>query len=265
MATVEFTQELRVEYQALFNTCRIRDDKLQKIDEILADIERNRSRYRAVAQLVGIPWYLIAVIHNMESALDFTKHLHNGDPLTARTVQVPKGRPPTGSPPFTWETSAVDALKYQRFDQWRDWTLPGLLYKLEEYNGWGYRLYHPHVFSPYLWSFSYHYRSGKYTADGRWSESAISQQAGAAVLLRRMAERSSFIQSDPDAISILSATPLIRYSRSEKSIYVERLQAFLNVFPGVELRVDGYAGDRTSDAWHLVFGEYLPGDPRRSA
>lgn len=260
---IQLTQELRIEYQALFNTCRIRDDKLQKIDAILTDIERNRDRYRAVGQPLGIPWYFIAVIHNMESSLNFSKHLHNGDPLTARTVRQPAGRPPSGTPPFTWEVSATDALKYQKLHQWHDWSLSGLLYKLEEYNGWGYRLYHPHVLSPYLWSFSYHYRSGKYTADGRWSESAISQQAGTVVLLRRMTERQSFVQSDPDAASILKTAPLLRHSRSEKSVYAERLQIFLNSFPGIELRVDGYPGDRTSEAWKSVVNEYLPGDPRR--
>jgi len=38
----------------------------------------------------------------------FKLHLHNGDPLTARTVNVPKGRPKTGQPPFAWGISAKD-------------------------------------------------------------------------------------------------------------------------------------------------------------
>ncbi len=44
------------------------------------------------------------------------------------------------------------------------------------------------MLSPYLWSFSTHYQCGKYVADGRWSETAVSKQCGAAVLLRRLAE-----------------------------------------------------------------------------
>jgi lysozyme family protein len=85
----------------------------------------------------------------MAASLNFNRHLHNGDPLTARTVQVPAGRPKTGEPPFTWEESATDALMLEKLDQWEDWSVPGTLYKLEQYNGWGYRLAHPDVKSPY--------------------------------------------------------------------------------------------------------------------
>ena len=39
-----------------------------------------------------MPWYVIAVIHNMECGLDFTEHLHNGDPLARRTINDPPKR-----------------------------------------------------------------------------------------------------------------------------------------------------------------------------
>jgi lysozyme family protein len=260
--TIRFTQELRIEYQLLFNTCIIREDKFQKVEEIISDIERNRGRYLAVGEPLGIPWYLIAVIHSMESSLTFSGHLHNGDPLIKRTVHVPKGRPKTGTPPFTWEESATDALKLQQIHKWSDWTAPGILYKLEEYNGWGYRLHHPHVLSPYLWSASNHYIRGKYTTDGRWSEAAISKQVGAAVILRRMVENESFIFSDPEAAALLGAEPPIQYSTDESSSYTKNLQMFLNTFPGIYVRVDGYPGKKTSDALKKVLGYYLHGDPR---
>lgn len=191
MPKVTFSAELRAEYGRLFDTCQVRNSKLAQVEDTIAAIMRNRGRYESVAQDAGggIPWLLIAVIHNLEASLNFTCHLHNGDPLTARTVQVPAGRPQVGAPPFTWEASAADALRYHNLDQWQDWSLPGILYKLEEYNGWGYRLYHPHVLSGYLWSCSNHYTSGKYIADGTWSDTAVSEQVGAAVVMRRMAER----------------------------------------------------------------------------
>ena len=69
-----------------------------------------KPRYDQVANATGVPWYVIGIIHEMEGGLNFTTHLHNGDPLTRRTVQVPAGRPPTGMPPFQWEESAIDAL-----------------------------------------------------------------------------------------------------------------------------------------------------------
>jgi hypothetical protein len=43
---------------------------------------------------------------------------------------------------------------------------------------------------------------------------------------------------------------------------VEELQTWLNSFPGVFVKIDGVPGKRTSEAWRLVTGAYLPGDPR---
>ncbi|MDN3520185.1 hypothetical protein [Halomonas ramblicola] len=106
---------------------------------------RERARYEAVTDRQGVPWAFVAVVHQMESSGDFSRHLYNGDPLTARTVQVPKGRPKRGSPPFTWEESAADAMALKRLSGSTDWSVAGMLYQLERYNGWGYRLHHPHV------------------------------------------------------------------------------------------------------------------------
>lgn len=155
------TNNLRIEYENLFNTCNIKQSKSSIVESIIKKILTNKNRYETVGKPLGIPWYFVGVIHNMESGLSFNGHLHNGDPLTARTKHVPKNRPVNGNPPFTWEESALDALQLQKLDKWNDWSVPGLLYKLEEYNGWGYRTKHPHVLSPYLWSFSNHYTKGK--------------------------------------------------------------------------------------------------------
>lgn len=179
---------LRTEYRQLFRTCTIRPERLATVRAMVNKIRANQARCAAVAQKTEVPWYLIAVLQAMEANLNFNRHLHNGDPLTARTVHVPKGRPPHGNPPFTWEESALDALQYEGFTAWHDWTLPGILYKLEGYNGWGYRKYHPDVLTPYLWSFSTHYTRGKYVSDGTWSATAVSQQCGAAVLLKEMVQ-----------------------------------------------------------------------------
>lgn len=136
-----------------------------------------------------IPWFFIACVHYLECSFSFNKHLHNGDPLTGYTVQVPSGRPKVGHPPpFTFEESAVDALRYMNFDKVRNWILPFVLRKLEAYNGFGYFKYKK-INSPYLWSFSGHYTKGKYVKDGKFDAEAVSQQMGAAVILKRMEER----------------------------------------------------------------------------
>ncbi len=176
------------EYIKLYDTMKIKKSKLNRVDKLVDKILSNKQRYKKVSNVLKCPWYLVAVIHNMESGQRFDRHLHNGDPLTARTKHYPPGRPKKGNPPFSWEESAIDALKLQRVHKVSKWDLPTLLYKIEEYNGWGYRKYH-HINSPYLWSWSNHYKSGKYVADGKWSNSAVSAQCGAVVLLKRMEQR----------------------------------------------------------------------------
>ena len=101
MARVVLTPALRGEYVQLFDSCRIRPDRGDDVESLVKQLLSNQPRYEKVAEALGIPWSFIAVIHNMESGQSFHKHLHNGDPLTARTVQQPPGRPKNGSPPFT--------------------------------------------------------------------------------------------------------------------------------------------------------------------
>lgn len=265
---IGLTAALREEYQRLFDQCVVDGGRRAEIQSVTAKICAGENRYRTVGTPLGIPWQLIGVIHSLEASLNFKCHLHNGDPLTARTVQVPKGRPKPGNPPFTWEESATDALQIEKLDTWDDWTVPGMLYKLEAYNGWGYRSNGKGVLSPYLWSGSNHYTHGKYVADGTWSSTAVSKQSGGAVVLRRMAETgvlrfdktNDLDESSPAALD--RVPPLVRFSATKKSPEAEQLQTMLNTFPGVFVRVDGVPGERTSDAFHTVTGHYLLGDPR---
>ena len=180
--------ELKDEYSNLWASMAIRRDKLAEIDSIVQRIVGHKETYRRVERLTRVPWFVIAIIHNLEAGGDFSRHLHNGDPLTDRTVHVPAGRPRFGNPPFTWEESAADALEYDGLTRVTDWRTEHLAYLFENFNGWGYRMYHPHVKSPYLWSYSNHYTSGKYVGDGQWSEKAVSRQCGAMVLLKRLQE-----------------------------------------------------------------------------
>lgn len=178
--------DLRGDYARLLSTMTIRPEKLAAADAVARKIVAARARYEAVSKATGVPWQIIGVIHAMEAGLSFKSHLHNGDPLTARTRQVPTGRPKAGSPPFAWEESAIDALRYDGLDKIMDWSPERECYELEGYNGWGYRKYHPEVLSPYLWSYSNHYSRGKYVGDGHWDPNAVSGQCGAIVLLKRV-------------------------------------------------------------------------------
>jgi len=159
-----------------------------EFDSIIFKIKKNRPRYEIVAITTAVPWEVIAVIHNMEASLNFTRHLHNGDKLTARTTHVPAGRPFKGNPPFTWEESAEDALTIQGLTKITDWGIPNTLLTLEKYNGGGYAK--RGINTPYLWAYTNHYGTppnvGKYTADGKFDPQAISSQIGAAAILKEL-------------------------------------------------------------------------------
>ena len=256
MPKVRFTEALRGEYQQLFDACQIRPARAPEAERLVVRLLANKARYAAVGEPLGIPWQVVGVIHNMECSQNLGQHLHNGDPLCARTTHVPAGRPARGEPPFTWEESATDALTMAGLAQWSDWSIPGMLYCLEGYNGWGYRLHHPEVKSPYLWSASNQYLSGKYVSDGTWSDTAVSAQCGAASLLRRMAEKGELAaQSAPKA-------PLFTYAPRKVTAGGSELQRFFNRFPGIFLKEDGKLGPKSSAACKQIFGWYLSGDPR---
>ncbi|PTY03086.1 hypothetical protein DB346_07485 [Verrucomicrobia bacterium LW23] len=175
-------------YQLLYDTMRITGPAAE-IDAVVRRARSGRPRYQAVAEQTGVPWHVIATLHALESDGSFAHHLHNGDPLTARTRRVPAGRPPEGKPPFTWEQSARDALTHDGLAGLSPaaWTIPATLRRLELFNGPGYL--RRNTASPYLWSMTSHYTRGKFVRDGVYDATAISRQVGAAVLLQRLQDK----------------------------------------------------------------------------
>lgn len=167
-------------------TAKVRTSKQSEVRWTARQMERSKARYEEISKATGVPWWAIASLHNMECSLSFSKHLHNGDSLTKRTWQVPAGRPKNGTPPFTFFQSAVDALIYDKMDMVQWTSLDASLDAFEGYNGWGYHKYHPTVPTPYLWSATTVYVSGKYVQDGKWSSSAISSQIGICAVLKEL-------------------------------------------------------------------------------
>jgi lysozyme family protein len=193
---------LKDEYLRLFNTCKIRSEEQGGIDRfyVLPLIE-GRRQYEDVGNTLGIPWWFIGIIHGLECSFNFRTHLHNGDPLTQRTVNHPPGHPRGGTPPFTWRQSALDALQLKKFDRETDWSLPSVLFRWEKFNGMGYRM--RGLASPYLWSFSNHYEKGKFVRDGVFDPEAVSRQCGAATLLKHLVEE-EIVQLKPRTREILA-------------------------------------------------------------
>jgi lysozyme family protein len=141
-----------------------------------------KARYRVVEAKTGVPWAFIAVIHERECSQDWMGSLAQGDPWNRVSVHVPAGRGPFKS----WEDAAVDALTncapYAARN--KDWSIGGTLTLLEEYNGLGYAS--RGVPSPYVWSGTDQYRSGKYIRDGVYDPDAVDSQLGCAGLLMAM-------------------------------------------------------------------------------
>lgn len=185
LSTAHNFAALKSEYRTLFETAEIRAEHADALDWQAKLIAGSRERYEKVGEEVKVPWYFIGAIHGLEASFNFRAHLHNGDfPLVRRTRQVPAGRPLVWLPPSDWASSAKDALKLLGFTGQTDWSLERTLYRLEAYNGFGYRK--RLTPTPYLWCFSNHYERGKFIADGKWNPTARSRQCGAAVVLKAL-------------------------------------------------------------------------------
>jgi lysozyme family protein len=180
--TSTWSELVKTELDLLYRTAVVTEPL--RFEPVAARARLGREKYLALgSRLGGIPWWFLACVHNMECGMNWERHWHNGDPLTARTVNVPAGRPKRGEPPFSWLASAEDALRMKKLDEVLDWSMPHALWLLEKYNGHGYRLYRG-IHSPYLWAGTNHYKAGKYTSDGKYDAAAVSKQAGCAGLIK---------------------------------------------------------------------------------
>lgn len=256
--------QLKAEYTSLYMTCSPKPGKLSQISNRARLMVANKSQYFGVANPLGIPWFAVALIHSLETDLNFKRHLYNGDPLSARTTRVPAGRPRQGEPPFEWAFSATHALLDEGWSAWKDWSVVGTLLKCESYNGSGYRNHG--INSPYLWSFSNHYSAGKYGADGVYDPGLVSAQIGVALLIQELismgAISTPIVASDSVLESIIQTVgPKVRFSKSY-SPSAEQLQEALAIKQNLALTADGVAGRATADAYFSATGQYLHGDPK---
>lgn len=179
------------------NTKRWRSAKLTRGPEfrpVTARLTTAKVRYQTISAKTGVPWFVIAVIHERESGQDFSRSLAQGDKWNQVSRHVPRGRGPFAS----FEDAAVDSLvncaPYAA--RWRDWSPGGALTLLEQYNGLGYA--NRGLPSPYVWSGTDQYQKGKYVADGVFDPNAVDQQLGCAGLLLAMNAFAEQPQLPPD-------------------------------------------------------------------
>lgn len=159
--------------------------------------------YQEVEKYTGVPWYIIAVIHERESSQNWNGNLAQGDPWNAASIHVPKGRGPFKS----WKAAAFDALvncsPYAAKNH--DWSPGGGLTLLEEYNGLGYAA--RGIPSPYVWSGTDQYTCGKYIRDGVFSSGTVDVQLGCAGLIMTMMKLDSTIKFGGISIPVPNPSP----------------------------------------------------------
>ncbi|MFT3765686.1 MAG: CHAP domain-containing protein [Minicystis sp.] len=271
--TAELTGELRAEYRDLFSSCKVKASEKALVEAKARKIasRAHREVYERIAAETRVPWHVVGVLHLLECDLHFDRHLHNGDPLSDRTRHAPRNRP-RGAPPFTFEQSAVDALITEGFAGWDDWSVAGTLYRFEAYNGFGYRLFHPEVRTPYLWASTNKYTKGRYGADGRFDPGLASRQVGVAAVLRAMQDL-GFARVEPpapqaiEAVSHAAAPPppypgrLIRRGDPDRGIVRLIQQRLVEVGCG-PLDVDGLFGTGTESALKLFQSRMVDRDGR---
>lgn len=177
---------------ARWNAALLKPELIATFDQVSRRLVVAKERYQVVEARTGVPWPVIAVIHERESSQSWKASLAQGDPWNQVSIHVPRGRGPFSS----WEAAAVDALAVcpPHAGDWDDWTIGGALTLLEQYNGLGYaRMGVP---SPYIWAGTDQYHQGKYIADGHFDPHAIDHQLGCAGLLARMTHLDPTIQQE---------------------------------------------------------------------
>lgn len=163
-----------------WKTAKISSD----FSEVAKRLVAYKSRYQIVEKRTGVPWFIIAVIHERETSQRWDRSIAQGDPWDKVSTHVPAGRGPFQN----WEDAAFDALVNcaPHAARWKDWTAGGALTLLEEYNGLGYA--NRGLPSPYIWSGTDQYIKGKYIADGVFDQNAVDNQLGCAGLIMAMRE-----------------------------------------------------------------------------
>jgi len=171
-------------YEERYKIAQLRADKEDVVKARANLIRMHKDRYMKVEAATGVPWYIIACIHNQESGRDvgiFQACLHNGERIIGtgkKTTLVPKDRGPF----YTWEEAAIDALNGRSMPP--NWSLGEALLWCERYNGRGYLK--RGIASPYIWAMTDQYTKGHYVADGKFDANAVSKNFGIVAILKAL-------------------------------------------------------------------------------
>jgi lysozyme family protein len=92
--------EIEPEYRRMFFAASLDPGRRTEVEQYADRVLDGKKRYEIAVEGTHVPWFMLGIIHGLEAGFMFDRHLHNGDPLTARTDHVPTGRPVAGNPPL---------------------------------------------------------------------------------------------------------------------------------------------------------------------
>jgi len=175
-----------------YHLCKINPGHEQELAAILKRILFYKQGYADKAAretMLRVPSWVFSICQELEAGGNYSKHMHNGDPLSGATKNVPANRPPgwmnLPKEERLWHRSAVDAAYHDGLEtvDWEDLELA--LDRFERFNGLGYRK-PGRTISPYLWSYTDQYVKGKFVADGKYDPDAVSKQPGVVAIMKTM-------------------------------------------------------------------------------
>lgn len=245
--------ELKSEYESWVANVRPLPGRVHEIDQVALRLTRqdNLAHYASVFAKIGVPQVVQATICEREDGNDFTKSPAQGDPWNRVSTHVPRGIGPFKS----WEESAIyswtvcDRLNVLSVPEW---TLPYFCFKMEGYNGTGYRAHG--LRTPYVVGGTNLQQPGKYTSDGSFDPNHMDAQLGALPVAMRMIELvPSLALGHAIAItapSIIPAVTPLPATMGGNLTGTKWVQASLNVAMHISppLMVDGSFGRKTRDA-----------------
>lgn len=177
-------------YLANWEKMVIRPSVIPAIDNVIREMldDYHWREYLEVEAATRVPAQVTAIINDRESGGHLDTYLGNGQKLNRVTTIVPKGRGPFHGPD-AFVKGAIDAYKLEKMLglSWYDGSgIPRLGYKVEGFNGFGYR--NRGLNSPYLYAGSQLYSRGKYVADGKFDPNYVDTQLGALVIFKRLVQ-----------------------------------------------------------------------------
>ena len=131
--------EYKNAYENNWADLEIRANRLQEARNQANRLLHGKPTYQQIESKTGVPWWFVGLCHYRKSNFNFDTYLGNGQSLARVTTIVPKGRGPfTG--PDAFINGALDALRLEGFIGANDWGIARALYRLEEFNGYGYHV-----------------------------------------------------------------------------------------------------------------------------